>query len=109
MSDAFNDRRRAFEEKFHMDQDLQFKVSSRRNKLLGLWLGERFGLNGAALTDYASSVVMSDLAKPGDEDVIGKVMADIKDRGVAITDKEVRAKLAELAGVAKTQVMDDIK
>ena len=108
MSDAFNDRRKGFEEKFRMDQDLQFKVSARRNKLLGQWLGERFGLNGDALAEYASSVVIADLEKPGDEDVIGKVMADITARGVSITDAEIRAKLAELDGVAKHQVMDEL-
>ena len=109
MSDAFNDRRKGFEEKFRMDQDLQFKVSARRNKLLGQWLGERFGLNGEALAQYASSVVIADLEKPGDEDVIGKVMADIAARGVSISDSEIRAKFAELEGVAKHQIMDEQK
>lgn len=107
MSDAMNDRRKAFEEKFRLDQDLQFKVNARRDKLLGLWLGERLGLGGSALTDYATSVVMSDLAKPGDEDVIAKVLGDIKERGLAISEKEVHAKLIELGVTAKHQVMDE--
>lgn len=104
MSDAIDDRRKAFEEKFRLDQDLQFKVSARRDKLLGLWLGERLGLGGDKLADYAASVVIADLAKPGDEDVIGKVMADIKERNVSVTEAEVRAKLAELAVTAKEQI-----
>jgi hypothetical protein len=105
MADAINDRRKAFEEKFRLDQDLQFKVSSRRNKLLGLWLGERFGLAGDKLAEYASSVVIADLAKPGDDDVVGKVMADIKERDVQISEGDVRAKLAELAKTAKDQLI----
>jgi hypothetical protein len=109
MADAINDRRKAFEEKFRLDQDLQFKVSSRRNKLLGLWLGERFGLGGDALAEYASSVVIADLAKPGDDDVVGKVMADIKDRNVAISEADVRAKLHELAVTAKDQIISEQK
>ena len=109
MADALNDRRKGFEEKFRLDQDLQFKVSSRRNKLLGLWLGERFGLGGDKLAEYASSVVIADLAKPGDEDVIGKVMADIKEHNVAISDADIRAKLAELAVTAKDQIMAEQK
>ena len=108
MADAINDRRKAFEEKFRMDQDLQFKVSARRNKLLGMWLGERFGLTGDALADYASSVVMADLEKPGDEDVIAKVMGDIKERAVSISEADIRAKLADLAVTAKAQVMDEV-
>jgi hypothetical protein len=109
MADALNDRRKGFEEKFRHDQDLQFKVSSRRNKLLGLWLGERFGLGGDKLAEYASSVVIADLAKPGDDDVIGKVMADIKEHNVAISDADVRAKLAEFAVTAKDQLMAEQK
>lgn len=109
MADAINDRRKAFEEKFRMDQDLQFKVSSRRNKLLGLWLGERFGISGDKLAEYASSVVMADLAKPGDDDVIGKVMADIKERNISIGEADVRAKLAELAVTAKDQIIAEQK
>lgn len=107
MSDAMTDRRKAFEEKFRLDQDLQFKVNARRDKLLGLWLGERLGLGGNALTEYASSVVLSDLAKPGDEDVVAKVLGDIKERGLAISEKEVRAKLHELGTTAKHQIMDE--
>jgi hypothetical protein len=109
MADAINDRRKGFEEKFRLDQDLQFKVSSRRNKLLGLWLGERFGLGGDKLAEYASSVVIADLAKPGDDDVIGKVMDDIKERNVAISEADVRAKLAELAVTAKDQISAEVK
>jgi hypothetical protein len=109
MADAINDRRKAFEEKFRLDQDLQFKVSSRRNKLFGLWLGERFGLGGDALAEYASSVVMADLAKPGDDDVVGKVMADIKDRNISISEADVRAKLIELAVTAKDQIINEQK
>ena len=109
MADAINDRRKAFEEKFRLDQDLQFKVSSRRNKLLGLWLGERLGLGGDKLAEYASSVVMADLAKPGDDDVIGKVMADIKERDLSISEADVRTKLAELAVTAKEQIISEQK
>ncbi|MCD6075314.1 MAG: hypothetical protein K0Q70_2197 [Rhodospirillales bacterium] len=109
MADAINDRRKGFEEKFRLDQDLQFKVSSRRNKLLGLWLGEQFGLGGDKLAEYASSVVIADLAKPGDDDVVGKVMADIKEHNVSISEAAVRAKLAELAVTAKDQISAEVK
>jgi hypothetical protein len=109
MADAINDRRKGFEEKFRHDQELQFKVSSRRNKLLGLWLGERFGLGSDKLAEYASSVVIADLAKPGDDDVIGKVMADIKERDLSISEADVRAKLAELEVTAKEQLVAEHK
>jgi len=109
MADAINDRRKGFEEKFRHDQDLQFKVSSRRNKLLGLWLGERFGLGGDKLAEYATTVVIADLDKPGDDDVVGKVMADSKERNLTINEADIRAKLAELAVIAKDQIMTEQK
>jgi hypothetical protein len=109
MADSFNDRRKGFEEKFRMDQELQFKVNNRRNKLLGLWLADQFGLAGADRDAYAGTVVAADFQKPGDDDVVAKVMADIGSKGVRVTEAEVRKKLGELAETAKTQVMGELK
>jgi len=109
MADSMNDRRKGFEEKFRMDQELQFKVTNRRNKLLGLWLADQFGLTGADRDTYAGSVVAADFQKPGDDDVIAKVMADVGSKGIRVTEAEVRKKLGELAETAKTQIMEDMK
>ena len=40
---TFNDREKSFEKKFEKDQELQFKVNARRNKLLGLWAAGLMG------------------------------------------------------------------
>ena len=108
-SEPLSDRRKSFEEKFRRDQELQFKVLNRRNKLLGRWLGERFGLSGAELDSYAGSVVAADLVKPGDDDVVAKVMADVTERGARVTEAEIRAKLKELAHTAKQQLETELK
>lgn len=102
---SFDEREKAFEKKFAHDADMQFKAAARRNKLLGLWLAEKLGEADAEA--YARSVVVADLAEEGDEDVIRKVMADIKAKGVAISEADIRAKLAELGPVAKDQVMKE--
>jgi len=107
MSDAFSDREKSFEAKYKQDQELDFKVAARRNKLLGLWLAEQFGLAGDAAAAYAKEVVVADLDEPGDEDVMRKVMADIADKGSSVSEADVRAKLAELAGVARQQLSGD--
>jgi hypothetical protein len=109
MADKLQDRRKAFEEKFRMDQELQFKVQNRRNKLLGQWLGDQFGLTGADRDTYAGSVVAADFEKPGDDDVIAKVMADIGARGIRVSEAEVRKKLGELAETAKQQIESELK
>jgi len=102
---SFADREKDFENKFKHDQELQFKVMARRNRLLGEWAGSQMGLTGDALTAYAKDVVMSDFERPGDEDVLEKVQADLKDAGASIETIRLRKKMDELLGEAKTQVM----
>ena len=104
MSDVINDRERGEERKFQMDQETQFKAEARRNKLLGHWLAEAFGMGPAETEEYAKAVVMADLDEPGIEDVIRKVMADVVERGTDITEGQVRAKIFELDGVAVEQI-----
>jgi hypothetical protein len=100
----FDNREQAFENKFANDQELQFKVIARRNKLLGLWVAEKFGLAGQAAVDYATSVVQADFQKPGDSDVIEKILADAKNNNVAITEAAIKAELVRLLPIAKTQI-----
>ena len=73
---TFDDRERAFENKFALDEELRFKATARRNKLLGLWAAERLGRSGAEADAYAKSVVMADFEEAGEEDVLRKVRAD---------------------------------
>ena len=107
MSDVINDRERGEERKFQMDQETQFKAEARRNKLLGHWLAEAFGMGPAETEEYAKAVVMADLDEPGIEDVIRKVMADVVERGTDITEGQVRAKISELDGVAMQQLLGE--
>lgn len=107
MSDAFHDREKSFEAKYKQDQEFAFKVTARRNKLLGLWLAGAFGLQGEAAEDYAKEVVIADLDEPGDEDVIRKVMADIQARGTDISEADVRSTLVAMQTSAREQMMGD--
>lgn len=75
---GFDDRKSAFENKFKHDQDVQFKVNARRNKLVGLWAAEKLGKTGPDADAYAKEVVASDFEKAGDDDVIEKLEADLK-------------------------------
>jgi hypothetical protein len=102
---TFDDRKKGFEEKFRHDQELQFKVNARRNKLLGAWAAEKMGLSGAAAESYAKEVVAADFEKPGDDDVVQKVVGDLKAKNVAVTEAQVRDELVRLLDVAKKQLM----
>lgn len=103
---SFDDRKKAFESKFAHDAELMFKVAARRNKLLGYWLAEKLG--EADAETYARSVVVADLEEAGDEDVMRKVMGDIAAKGAAVTEADVRAKLAALQVEAKAQIMTEL-
>lgn len=105
----FDDRERAEESKYVHDQDLQFKIMARRNKLLGLWAAELLGLSGTDAEEYAKTVVMADLEEPGDEDVFRKLRADFDAKDIRRTDSQIREHMAELMGVARDQVMKDVK
>ena len=107
MSEAFNNREKSFEAKYKMDEELTFKVEVRRNKLLGEWLADKFGMPSAEKAEYAKSVVIADLEEPGIEDVVSKVMADITERGTAVSENDVRLKIEELETLAAEQIRND--
>ena len=96
----FEDREKAFEAKFAHDEELRFKVDARRDKLLGLWLAEKMGKTGDDAENYAKEVVISDLKEAGDADIIAKVMADIKEAGLDISQEQIVEKLSEFFVVA---------
>ena len=107
MSDAFQDRKKSFEAKYKQDQELEFKVSARRNKLFGEWLAGELGIQGDGVSAYAKEVILADLDEPGDEDVIRKVIADIVASDVEITEEAVREKLSEMETLARTQLLGE--
>ncbi len=101
---SFDKRKDGFESKFAHDEELRFKATARRNKLLGLWAAEKLGLSGDAAEDYAKSVVKADFEEPGDEDVFRKVRKDFDDKGVDQSDHQIRRTMDELMQTAVQQV-----
>jgi hypothetical protein len=104
---TFNDRERAFEDKYKHDQELQFKVEVRRNKLLGLWVAEMLGLSGADAEAYAKEVVAADFEEPGDADLIRKIQGDTQPKNIDLSEHRLRKKMDELVAVAKEQIMSE--
>lgn len=104
----FDDRERAFEAKFAHDQDLQFKITARRNRLLGEWAADRMGLTPEEKVAYARSVVQADFEEVGDEDVVRKLIGDLTAAKVEISDSEIRAALDAKSVEARRQFMDAV-
>ncbi|WP_395942458.1 DUF1476 domain-containing protein [Brevundimonas sp.] len=101
---TFDDREKAFEAKFALDQEQEFKAIARRNKMLGLWAAEKMGLSTDSAEQYAAAVVRADMEQPGDEDVFRKVAGDFKGSGLTVSDGEIYSKMDELASIAREQI-----
>jgi hypothetical protein len=105
---TFDERGQGFERKFALDQEQEFKAQVRRNRALGQWAAGLMGLEGQHVDDYAKAVVKSDFELPGEEDVFRKVFEDLKGSGVAVTEGEVRMKMAELLAQAREAVKNGV-
>jgi hypothetical protein len=99
---TFNKGEKASEAKYRRDQELLFKVTARRNKLLGLWAAEKMGLADSAA--YAKEVVVAHFAGHGDDDVLQKVLGDLQAKGVETSEHVVRKHMNELMDEAASQV-----
>ncbi len=102
----FKDRERGEETKYAFDQETQFKITARRNRLLGHWAAEKMGLTAEETDAYAKAVVQADFEEVGDEDVIRKVYGDLTSAECEIEETTVRAQLADCEVEARRQFME---
>jgi len=98
---TFNEREKSFEKKFAHDEELQFKVSARKNKYLGQWASQILGYDQEKEKEYIQAVIKSDFEEAGDEDVFRKLKVDLADHN--ISDEEIRKKMNELNQKAKSE------
>ncbi len=101
---GFDDREKSFEAKYKQDQEKLFRLTSRRNRLLGLWAANKFGMPDNQALDYAKEVVLADFEEPGDDDVVRKVLTDFADRGLAMDEQGLRKEMTRLMDEAARQI-----
>lgn len=101
---SFDERERAYENKFAHDAELRFKAQARRNKLLGLWAAGMMGKTGPDAEAYAQEVVKADLEEAGEEDVFRKIRADFDAASIDQSDHQIRRQMAELLVEAAEQI-----
>ena len=106
---TFDDREKAFEKKFEHDQQLQFKVNVRKNKLLGLWAAGLMGKHGEEAEAYAKDIVLVEFDRAGDHDVVQKLVRDLAAAGKPMEDHTIRKQAERLVSLAKSQVMAETK
>jgi len=100
-----DERKKGFEGKFARDQELEFKILARRNKYLGVWAAEKLRLSGPAVEEYFAEVIKSDLEEDGDMDVFRKVRKDFDEKGISITDDELRQSMDQFLLQAKEEII----
>lgn len=103
---TFDEREHNFEAEFAHDQDLKFRAEARRNKLVGAWAAEKLGLSGGEAEDYVKTVMKADLEEAGDEDVFRKLRGDLDGAREAISDDDIRSKMAECLKEAVRQIKE---
>jgi hypothetical protein len=103
---TFDKREEGFEKKFAMDEELRFRATARRNKLLGLWAAEKLGLAGAEAEAYAKAVVMADFEEIGDDDVVRKIVTDFQTANVAQSEHQIRRTMDEFLGRSVAEIKD---
>jgi len=101
---TFDKREEGFEKKFAYDEELRFKATARRNKLLGLWAAEKLAKTGPDAEAYAKEVVIVDFEEAGEEDVFRKIRRDFDAAGVTQSDHQIRRTMDELLERAVAEV-----
>lgn len=105
MTASFDDRQKAFENKFKMDEEFRFKVNARAVHLFGLWAAKQLGLSGADAEAYANDVVDSDFDEPGIQDVLRKIKKDFAAKGMDVTDHHLENEFRPHLEAAKKALM----
>ena len=104
----FSDKERAEEAKYARDEEMQFRVAARRNRLLGGWAAEKMGLTAAEADAYGKEVIQADFEEAGDEDVIRKVLGDLTAAGIEVDEAEIRSALEAKSVEARRALMGGV-
>jgi hypothetical protein len=103
----FDDRERAYEAKFAHDEEMNFRIIARRNRLVGEWAARKMDLSEEESSSYAKDVVRSDFESAGEDDVVRKVLGDLTSAGVEVDETEIREALGHKMIEARRQIIQE--
>ena len=106
---TFEDRKKGYEVKYLKDQEAQFKIRAKRNKFLGLWAAEI--IKPENIDEYVKAVRLSGLKKPGDDDIIDKLLKDFENKSSNISRQDIVQKIDECQqqGIEEFMTESEIK
>lgn len=107
MADIFDERKKGYEAKFKLDEDIKFRATSRGNKMLAEWLGPKFGMSVDERVTYGKELAMADLDKPGHDDLLDKVMKDAEKRKVKIFRADLEKEMKRCHAAALEQIVQE--
>ena len=105
---TFDERERAFESKFAREQEMAFRATARRNRLLGEWAAGLMGLTPEESDAYAKAIVQAEFEEAGDEDVVRKLYGDLVSANVEVDEATIRSQMDEKMVEARRQLLGSI-
>lgn len=96
---ALNERHKALEDKYFLDFERAIRVRDRRNRILARWAAQVIGR--ADVSGYVEEAGQTD---PGDDDVLLKVLNDLRAANVAANKAMLQKKMRALLYVAAEQL-----
>ena len=109
MPGSFDEREKGYEAKWVHDQEMRFKLYSRRNRMLGAWAAAEAGLKGAEADAFVREVVAAEFDKGGDDAVFAKIRQVFDQNRVALSDHMIRRKMDELLDSARAEIEKELK
>jgi hypothetical protein len=85
---------------------MRFRITARRNRLLGEWAARQMGLTAAEAESYAKDVVRADFEEAGEHDVIRKVLGDLTAAGVDCDEEKIGEALRNKEIEARRQIIE---
>lgn len=101
---TFNDRELGYEAKFAHEQDIIFKATARRNKLIAHWAADKLGFVEDEAVKYADAMVRSSLKVSDDDDVVHRILEDFRNHDMPWSEHRIRQKLSHFMSIALGEV-----
>ena len=91
--EIFEDREKAFENKYVRDQERCFKTKAKAVKFFALWAASRLGYKVNASAEYANKVIDIYMRKQGLNDVISFVKKDFDAKSIQMSETDLATRL----------------
>ena len=105
MVNGFDQRKRAFEAKYQHDEEMIFRVTSRRNHLFGILVAkELLGLDDDQAEKYSETVMSSYFASQGETGMLSKIQFDLEKAQIDCSTRRLEKELLTCHDQAREEI-----